>query len=184
MTKVNNYVIAILLCLQTSCHYIIWTVGQYIYAYYLQTYPSSSNTTQNLTKVWIHPYRSVKTVIADSGECLNSTTNSSASDAELWAQEQSADLFFRIDLWNSCPMIIMIFILGFYTPKLGRRFVLILPMLGTAAQLSIWLAIIYFHLADYWWCVASFIVGLSGSDYIFRKWNYFCMIILSFMFFL
>jgi hypothetical protein len=44
-----------------------------------------------------------------------------------------------------------------------------LPMLGTAIQSAIWLSIIYFHLADYWWYIASFIVGLSGSTYVLRK---------------
>jgi hypothetical protein len=58
----------------------------------------------------------------------------------------------------------MTYILGLYTPKLGRRFVLLLPMLGTTIQLSIWLAIIYYHLPEYWWYIAAILVGLSGSD--------------------
>ncbi|CAF4615328.1 unnamed protein product, partial [Rotaria socialis] len=39
-------------------------------------------------------------------------------------------------------------------------------MLGTTGQLTIWLSIIYFHLADYWWYIASFIMSLSGSTYV------------------
>jgi hypothetical protein len=42
-------------------------------------------------------------------------------------------------------------------------------MFGTSIQLAIWLAIIYFHLADYWWYIASFAVGLSGSNYVLSK---------------
>ncbi|UJR32068.1 hypothetical protein I4U23_019536 [Adineta vaga] len=165
MSIVNNYAIATILCLQTICFTIISTVGQYIYASYLQTYPYSSNVTQNQTIHILHSLHRLKTVNDVSQQCIDNYSNNSA---QLWAQEQAADLFFRIDLWNSCPMVIMTFILGIYTPKLGRRFVLILPMLGTAVQLAIWLAIIYLHLADYWWYIASFIVGLSGSTYIFN----------------
>ncbi|CAF0999792.1 unnamed protein product [Rotaria sordida] len=169
MNNISNYAIAIILCLQTACNCVILTVGQYIYAYYLQIYPSSSNTTQSLTKILIPSFHHMKSVSTVLKQCLDNTTdNSSNSSAQIWAQEQSADLFFRINLWNSCPMIIMTYILGLYTPKLGRQFVLILPMLGTAGQLLIWLAIIHLHLADYWWYIASFIVGLSGSTYVFN----------------
>lgn len=167
MAIISNYAIATILCLQTICHSVILTVGQYIYASYLQTYSNSSNTTQNVTLTVIRSLHSWQKTLTDvSQQCV---ANSSSSNAEVWAQEQSADLFFRIDLWNSCPMVLMTFVLGVYTPKLGRRFVLILPMLGTACQLLIWLGIIYFHLADYWWYIASFIVGLSGSTYVFSK---------------
>ncbi|CAF0912550.1 unnamed protein product [Adineta ricciae] len=165
MTIISNYAIATILCLQTICHSVILTVGQYIYASYLQIYPNSSNTTQNVTLTAtrsLHLWQ--KTLTDVSQQC---GANSSSGNAEVWAQEQSADLFFRIDLWNSCPMVLMTFVLGLYIPKLGRRFVLILPMLGAACQLTIWLGIIYFHLADYWWYIASFIVGLSGSTYVF-----------------
>jgi len=165
MTYVSNYAIASILCLQTVSHCIISTVGQYIYASYLQIYSNSSN----LTTIIIPPFHLLKTVSSISNQCIGNTTNSSSNNAQLWAQEKSADLFFRIDLWNSCPMIIMTYMLGLYTPKLGRQFVLILPMLGTVIQLAIWLTIIYFHLADYWWYIASFIVGLSGSNYVFSK---------------
>jgi len=169
MTYVSNYAIASILCLQTVCHCVILTVGQYIYASYLKIYSNSSNTTQNLTTIIIPRLDLLKTVSSISNQCIGNTTNTSSNNAQLWAQEQSADLFFRIDLWNTCPMIIMTYILGLYTPKLGRQFVLILPMLGTVIQLSIWLAIIYLHLSDYWWYIASFIVGLSGSNYVFSK---------------
>lgn len=166
MTYVNNYAIAIILCLQTACHSVISTVGQYIYASFLQIYPYPANTTGNSTLLPWHPVKKTRIFM---GSWMKINNHSSDSSAQLWAQEQSADLFFRIDLWNSCPLILTTYILGFYTPKLGRRMVIIFPMLGTAIQLSIWLAIIYLHLADYWWYIASFIVGLSGSTYVFSR---------------
>jgi hypothetical protein len=166
MTYVNNYVIATILSIQTVCHCVLLTVGQYIYASYLQIYPYPSNTTGNLTDLSFHFLRNGKIF---SKYFIENANHSSDSSAQLWAQEQSADLFFRIDLWKSCPLVLMTYILGFYTPKLGRRVILILPMLGTAIQSAIWLAIIYFHLADYWWYIASFIVGLSGSTYVLSK---------------
>jgi MFS family permease len=162
MNNVSNYAIATILCLQAICQSIISSVGQYIYAYYLQTYPS--NSTQNLTAIIIPSFHRLKTVNTVLKQCIDNT-----SGAQVWAQEQSADLFSRINLWNACPLILMTYILGLYTPKLGRRFVLVLPMLGTIGQSAIWLAIIYFHLPDYWWYIASFIVGLSGSSYILSK---------------
>ena len=89
--------------------------------------------------------------------------------AQAWAQQRSADLFFWINVWSFCPIIIMTYVLGLYTPALGRRLVLILPMLGTAIQLIIWLSIIYSSLPEYWWYIAAFVVGLSGSDNIRSK---------------
>jgi MFS family permease len=182
MTHLNNYAIATILSLQIACHCIILTVGQYIYASYLEIYSNSSNTTQNVTTHIIPSFYLLKTVSSVSNQCIDNTTTSS-NNAQLWAQEQSADLVSRIDLWNSCPMVIMTYILGLYTPKLGRRFVLILPMVGTAVQLAIWLAIIYFHLADYWWYIASFIVGLPGSNYVLSRRIIFIYIYIYFFFY-
>lgn len=154
MPGVNKYAIGIILSLQTITHCVITTVGQYIYSSYLQIYPYGANTTVNWTNISLYN-------LTDSTDWVTIE-----DDAQLWAQEQTANLFFRIDLWNSCPLVIMTYLLGVYTPKIGRQTVLILPMIGTSIQFIIWLAIIYFQLADYWWYIASFIVGLSGSSYI------------------
>jgi hypothetical protein len=169
MTKISNYAIATILCLQTACNCVISTAGQYIYTFYLQLYTVTFNSTQNLTVIVNTSYELLETVSDGSEQCTGDTYNYSSLNAQLWAQEQSADLFFRIGLWNSCPLIVMTYILGLYTPALGKRFVLILPMIGTTVQLSIWLSIIYFHLQDYWWYIASFIVGLSGSSSVLSK---------------
>lgn len=160
MTYVSNYAIAAILCLQTVCHCVISTLGQYIYSSFLQIYPYPSNTTYNLTTIITPVFYRSKIVNSVSARHRDSTTN----NAQLWAEEQSADLFFWTNLSSSCPIIIMTYILGLYTPKLGRRFVLLLPMFGTTIQLSIWLAIIYYHLPEYWWYIAAILVGLSGSD--------------------
>jgi len=161
MTTVSSYTIAAVISLQTLCVCIIHTRGQYIYAFYLQTYSFSSHEIQNSTNVTISSYfHEINQTASD--KC---TKNGIAvnNHAQAWAQQRSADLFFWINLWGSFPIIVMTYILGIYTPKLGKRFVLTLPMIGTAIELSIWLSIIYFHLPESWWYIAAFIVSLSGS---------------------
>lgn len=154
MTVVSSSTIATVLSLQTLSTCIIFTLGQYIYSYYLELYPHYSNAT-NITL-----RQSQKTF---SDKCVKNN-QSLDSIAQAWAQQKSADLFFWTNFWSCAPIIIMTYILGIHTPRLGRRFVLLLPMFGTAIQLTIWLAIIYYHLPEHWWFVAAFLVGLSGSD--------------------
>ncbi|CAF1005937.1 unnamed protein product [Rotaria magnacalcarata] len=162
MTNVSSYTIATVLILQTLCSCIIFTFGQYIYIYYLSKYPFLPYLIQNSTTVSARSYvqkinNNFPGKCSESGIVLN-------RDAQSWAQQRSADLFFWTNLSSCFPIIIMTYILGIYTPKLGRRFVLMIPIIGIACQLTIWLAIIYFHLPEYWWYIAAFIVGLSGSD--------------------
>lgn len=162
MTNVSSYTIATVISLQSVCTCITFTLGQYIYAFYLSKYQLLSQQNQTLTTTTVPSFLStVKSSISD--KC---TTNGIVVNriAQSWAQKRSADLFFWANLWSCCPIIIMTYILGIYTPKLGRRYVLTLPMIGMACQLSIWLTIIYFDLPEYWWYIAAFIVGLSGSD--------------------
>jgi len=162
MKVVSSYTIATVLSLQTLSTCIIFTLGQYIYAFYLQTYPFPSNKLSNSTVTTVSSYlHKIKTNAPENCAKGNISLDSTA---QAWAQQRSADLFFWTNLWSCGPIIIMTYILGLYTPKLGRRFVLLLPMIGTTVQLSIWLSIIYYHLPEYWWYIAAFIVGLSGSD--------------------
>ncbi|CAF1190088.1 unnamed protein product [Rotaria sordida] len=164
MTDICAYTIGTILSLQTLCTCIISIIGQYIYAYYLNIYPIPPNSTYNFSTITsMTTYNFLKKFNDDTKQCIESDI-SPDSDAQAWAQEQSADLFFWTNLCSSCPLIIMTYILGLYTPKLGQRFVLILPMIGILIQFSIWLAIIYFHLPDYWWYIAAVIVGISGSS--------------------
>ncbi|CAF1936484.1 unnamed protein product [Rotaria magnacalcarata] len=163
MTGIGVYTIGTILSLQTLCTCVISTIGQYFYIYYLGIYTPPSNSTYNWST--ISPGSSsnfLKQFNDETKRCIDSDV-SFDNDAQAWAQEKSADLFFWTSLVNSCPLIIMTYILGLYTPKLGKCFVLILPMIGILAQFAIWLAIIYFHLPDYWWYIAAAIVGASGS---------------------
>ncbi|CAF4485730.1 unnamed protein product [Rotaria sp. Silwood2] len=163
MSDVSIYVIASILCLQILITCLNSTVGQYIYGFYLETYPNSSNKTSNYTTISIYDsFYSFNQINNETNQCLQSDISPN-KDAQAWAQQHSADLFFWTNLMSSCPVIIMTYILGLYTPKLGKRFVLIIPMLGTASQTAIWLSIIYFHLSELWWYISAFLVGLSGS---------------------
>jgi hypothetical protein len=172
MSGVSSYAIVVIICLQTVIVCLCSTIGQYVYAFYLHTYPNSSNSTSNHT-ITISINRPLMN--NETSKCSHSNI-SSDTDADIWAQQHSADLFFWINLMSSFPVIIMTYIIGLYTPKLGKRFVILLPMLGTIIQVSIWLSIIYFHLPEFWWYIAAFIIGLSGSTGVFGmyflKYNY------------
>jgi len=156
----SAYTIGAILSLQTLCTCIITTIGQYIYVYYLETYPVPSNSTSNFTT--LSSFTSLK--YHDHSKTCVEGDISPSNDAQAWAQQRSADLFFWTSLYSSCPVILMTYILGLYTSKLGERFVLILPMIGTVGQFGIWLAIIYFNLPEYWWYIAAVVIGLSGSS--------------------
>lgn len=162
MTAVRSATIATVLSLQTLSTCIIFTLGQYIYAFYLGVYSSLVSEHLNSTLVTVPSY--LGKIKNNSLEKCAKADLSLDSTAQAWAQQRSADLFFWTNLWSCGPIIVMTYILGLYTPRLGRRFVLLLPMLGTAVQVSIWLSIIYYRLPEYWWYIAAFIVGLSGSD--------------------
>jgi hypothetical protein len=160
MSSINSYSIGAILSLQTLCTCVTTTIGQYIYAFYLNTYPIPSNGTSNFTTS--PSFYFLKNLNDFNNKCVESAFSPN-NDAQAWAQQRSADLFFWTNLCSSCPVIIMTYILGLCTPKLGKRFVLILPMLGTVAQFAVWLSIIYFHLSEYWWYIAAVLLGLSGS---------------------
>ncbi|CAF0724878.1 unnamed protein product [Didymodactylos carnosus] len=138
--------------IQTLSSCLVGTLGQYIYQYYFHSYVTNSTITPT--------FHTIQQQL-----CPNNVNSS--SDAQQWAQQQSSNLFFWQNLASSLPVIIMTYLLGIYTSKLGKKIVLILPILGTVIQLSIWLAIIYFNLKEYWWLIAAFIQGLSGSGGVF-----------------
>jgi hypothetical protein len=164
MSTVSSHSVTAILSLQTLSTCLSSTIGQYIYAAYLQIYPFPSNGTSNFTTVSsISSFSIVKAISENITQCVTSDIISD-NDAQAWAQQRSADLFFWTNLFNSCPLIVMTYLLGLYTPKLGKRFVLILPILGIGSQFAIWLAIMYLHLPEYWWYIAAVISGLSGSS--------------------
>lgn len=163
MNNISAFTIGCILSLQTLCTCVISIIGQFIYAYYLDIYSNSSNKTSNFTITnTISTYNFLRKFTEDTKKCSDSDILAD-SDAQSWAQEKSADLYFWTNLYCSGPLIIMTYILGLYTPKLGRRLILTLPMVGILFQFIIWLTIIYFHLPDYWWYISSVIIGLSGS---------------------
>ena len=164
MSNVSSYAIVAELCLQTVISCISLTISQYIYAFYLQTYPYPSNyttTTSTSNPLYISKILNNETEKCSEGNIAPDT------NAQAWAQQRSADLLFWTNLMSSCPVIIMTYILGLYTPQLGKRLVILLPMLGMKIQIAIWLAIIYFRLSEYWWYIAAIISGLSGSTGVF-----------------
>ena len=156
----SSYTLGAIYSLQTLCTCLTITSGQYIYSYYLDTYPVPPNSTTNFTT--ISPFALAR-FNENNKKCVEGD-DTPTKDAQAWAQERSADLFFWTTLISSCPIILMTYILGLYTPQLGKRFVLVLPMFGTLAQFAIWLAIIYFHLPEYWWYITAVVVGFSGSS--------------------
>ena len=165
MSDINAYIIGAILSLQTLCTCIATIIGQYIYGYYLETYPIPPNSTVNWTtlRTPISFYDFLRQFNEETKTCVEGDM-SPDQNAQAWAQQRSADLFFWTNLCSSCPVIVVTYIFGLYLSKLGQRFVLILPMLGTLVQFAIWLSIIYFHLPEYWWYIAAVILGLSGSS--------------------
>ncbi|CAF1196319.1 unnamed protein product [Adineta steineri] len=159
-SNLNIYAIIAITCLQSLCSSVLAVVGQYIYASYLKNDPLTSNMTLTMPN---NSFQSSILQTTSNNMACGEDPNSTTSQTQIWAQQRSADLFFWINLSNGIPVIIMTYILGLYTPKLGVRIVALLPMFGTVIQLSIWLAIIYFHLLEYWWIISSIILGLTGS---------------------
>jgi hypothetical protein len=96
MKVVSSYTIATVLSFQTLSTCIIFTLGQYIYTFYLQTYAFSLNGTSNLTTVAAY----VQKIKNDSpGKCVKGSI-SLDSTAQAWAQQRSADLLFWTNLFN------------------------------------------------------------------------------------
>ncbi|CAF2733225.1 unnamed protein product [Rotaria sp. Silwood2] len=73
------------------------------------------------------------------------------------------EIVYRRTIANSLPAILMTCTLGMIMPFLGKRFVLILPMVGITIQMIIALAIIYLNLEIYWWYLSGFMLGLLGN---------------------
>jgi hypothetical protein len=176
MSGVSNYAIAVILCLQTLFVCLSSTINQYVYAFFLHTYPNLPNSTSNYTTTTTHPSLIFLGVVDNETDVCSNSGITLDKDAQAWAQQRSAEFFFWINLMTGVPVIIMTYILGLYTPQLGKRFVLILPMLGMAIQVTIWLIIIYFPVPVFWWFIAAIIVGLSGSSGVLRMYTFFCKI--------
>ena len=92
MSGVSSYAIAVILCLQTVIGCLGSTIGQYIYAFYLQTYPFYFDGISNSTLVTIPSY--LHKINKNSPEKCTKSNLSLDSTAQAWAQQKSADLFF------------------------------------------------------------------------------------------
>ncbi|CAF4320829.1 unnamed protein product, partial [Rotaria sordida] len=155
----NSYFILIIICLQTLYNCILAIIGQYIYGYFLRTY---YDMYQNWT---IINNSSLKIDIFELNreQCIENTTDISNGSAQIWAQQQSADLIFQATLWRAFPVIIITYLFGLYTSQLNRRLILILSIIGNALHVIIYQAIIYKNLGEYWWYISAFIAGLAGG---------------------
>jgi hypothetical protein len=173
MSNIRIYALVAILAIHTIISCLTSTVGQYVYRYYLEIYPNSSNYT---VKNAYNAFYVVDVNRNETSTCSHKNI-SRDGDAHTWAQQSSAELFFWTSLVSSCPIIIMTYVLGLYTPQLGKRVVLVIPMLGSTIQLSLWLFIIYFRLSELWWYTAAFINGLSGAGGVISKSIYFIFVI-------
>lgn len=151
MFENNNYFIVSILCLQTIYNCIHSIVGQYIYGYFLKNYPNIPS--DNGTNVTFF-------LLINNEEQCTSTSNDSA---QIWAQQQSADLIFQATLWRAFPVIIITYLFGHYASRLNRRLILLLSIFGNAIHTIIYQIIIYKHLPIYWWYISAFIAGLAGG---------------------
>jgi MFS family permease len=158
----DPYTLSAILTLQTLSSCAISAFGQYVYAYYTDSYPG--NGTANYSTIsTISSLKFLKKFNDDNKQC-SPDAESPDDDALAYAQERSADLFFWMTLYNSFPVIMMTYILGLYVLKLGIRFVLLLPLFGSVVEGGIWLLVIYFHLPEYWWYIGTTLNGFTGAD--------------------
>ena len=164
MARKNHYFIVIILCLQTIYNCIVSIIGQYIYAFFLKTYPDvyPSNGT-NLT-LWVR-----EDFQLNEEQCREENTTNVNNSAQTWAQQHSADLIFRMTLWRAFPVIIVTYLFGLYASYLNRRLILFLSLVGNAIHVVIYQAIIYENLALYWWYISAFIAGFAGGTNVIGK---------------
>lgn len=158
MTRKNHCFIVIILCLQTIYNCIVSIIGQYIYAYFLKTYPDVNPPNSSNVTLWVR-----EDFQLNEETCLQDNTSNPNNSAQIWAQQHSADLIFRMTLWRAFPVIIMTYLFGLYASYLNRRLILFLSIIGNAIHVVIYQAIIYKNLALYWWYIAAFIAGFAGG---------------------
>ena len=167
MSRQSFFVVTIL-CLQTLYNCIVSIIGQYIYGYFLQTYPDGSTNGTNGS------YLSISYDFTDSRQlhheqCAANKTGLTNNSSEDWAQQHSADLLFRMTLWRAFPVIVSTYLFGVYSSRLNRRLVLLVSIFGNAMHVVIYQGIIYGHLAEYWWYVSAFTAGLAGGTNVIGK---------------
>jgi hypothetical protein len=161
----DPYTLNIIIALRTLSACVLAPFGQYVYAHFLDKYPFSPNGTANYTTTGIIPSLNfLKKFNEDNKKCSEGEDSPEDEAALVYAQQQSADLFFWINLYSSIPVIVMTYILGLYVAKLGKRLVLLLPLFGTLMETSIQLLVIYFNLPEYWWYIGATLDGFTGAS--------------------
>ncbi|CAF1424174.1 unnamed protein product [Rotaria sp. Silwood1] len=179
MIDSNSYFIVTIFCLQTLYNCILAVIGQYIYGYFLQTYPDMYQNWTIINNLSLN----INMLEYNREQCIENMTDISNSSAQIWAQQHSADLIFRATLWRAFPVIIVTYLFGLCASQLNRQLVLIFSLIGNAIHVIIYQAIIYKNLAEYWWYISAFIAGLAGGTNILGYSRYVFstnLIILSF----
>lgn len=168
MFNSNDYFILILSCLQTIYNCIVAVIGQYIYGYFLKNYPDKSVNWTVITNSSLY----IEMFYSNREQCIENTTDTSNNSVETWAQQQSADLIFKMTLWRAFPVIIVTYFFGLYASRLNRQLVLIFSIIGNSMHVLIYQAIIYENLPEYWWYAAACIAGLAGGTNIIGYYKY------------
>ena len=162
MVDKQSIFVVTILCLQTLYNCIVSVIGQYIYGYFLQTYPGGSPNGTNGSYLFIS-HDLADSLQLHQEQCAANKTDLTNNSAQGWAQQHSADLIFQMTLWRAFPVIVTTFLYGVYSSRLNRRLVLLVSIFGNALHVAVYQGIIYDHLAEYWWYIAAFIAGLAGG---------------------
>ncbi|CAF3916724.1 unnamed protein product [Adineta steineri] len=153
----NLFNIIGIVCLQSLCYCIIQSINTYINPSQLS---SKINCTELYDENQIYQFYRNNTQ-CDNGTCSQIDNKTLLYEVRLKTEE--SDVVYRRNIAHSIPAIVMSSIMGVLIPFLGKRFVLILPLVGIIIQMIIALAIIYLKLDIYWWYLSAFMLGLLGN---------------------
>ena len=141
--KLNLFHISAILCLQTLCYCAVTSIDTYI----------SSLSGKNNTVSY--------------GQDINGTC--SQIDNGTSVEESDQAVTYKRNIANSIPALVMTYALAIFMPFVGKRFVLLLCMLGIWIQITIALVIVYLNLSLYCWYFNGFVLGLFGGAGIIGK---------------
>jgi hypothetical protein len=180
MFNKTTCLIVTILCLQTVYSCLISVIGQYIYKYYLARYPNSSHNGTNMSYTFhslnLHSFQRLQ-----HESCTMNTSDKTDQSAQIWAEEQSADLLSRMALWRAIPVIIITYVFGVYASQLNQSIVLLMSIVGNTMHVVIYQGIIYQYLDEHWWCISAFIAGLAGGTNIISSYRYICELVDEFV---
>ena len=95
----------------------------------------------------------------------SSCTNLTGPNYDLMEEVQKTSSNFKmyLSIASSVPTLFMTLLLGAYSDQAGRRYAIILPLLGSFVYSAIYVSVIYFNLPLWVLLIASFLEGLGGS---------------------